>query len=538
MQTEKRLNGQASAALRSRKAPWKLTFAIIIALATAVFVGCKPVDKEKVRTDPAIVQDPQGAVLVTMEAEFDGQAAEHLEDFYEIRLPEGWKNSGEAKLHPGEGENVWDLLEQSWRMEGQPGRILLGQITARRYAEQGENCVDVLDGLSVTQPITTEKVQMAGQEMLKVKIPPQDPDSRSDCCEGGETRLYWCDGQYIVYFVYPYWVEDAGAEQMLNTLARKKAPWSYPLDLGSIDHERISDAYGNFYMEGLTVPQYPYLYSDGCIWFGGWNALLKYDIATAELERIRLRIRYMSSFYPQQLFDAGDYIVFYSDHAQYRVRKDGQGLPEAIREGNFDLAYVFYYDMWSYEVKDHAIVRTHILTGEEQTLAEGIERIWAQDGGIYAVPEGVWDVYWFFDMECTAYEVVPIDPQWPDTTDIRWLKATPVGDVRVLTAEYGKMYLERNGQLTSMEVNGRDLVAREGRLYYLPADLEDTRLCVYDPATDSHETLMEEVSSFAIVADRYLVCCKASGNIYVFTDLQTDQSVTFDLDEIFPTGNQ
>ncbi len=531
----------ANAEPRRRSASWKyiLAAAIVIALATtAVSVGyslqSKPIGNVETQTDPTafpftmdadgnIVHDPQGAVLVMMETEYDAQAPDYLEELYEIHLPDGWRNSP----HGGGSGNRWtmDITENAWELEGEPGWILLGQTTARRHESFGKNCVDVLYGLNAAQPIITEKVQLAGLEMLKVTIPSHNA-AQNNYCKDGHTRLYWCDGQYILYFTYPHWMEDAEAEQILTTLTRRKALWSYPENYGNIDPARISNVSGSFHMEGLTVPQYTYLYTDGCIWFGEPNYLMQYHAATGTLDRIYLNTGDLTSANPRYLYDAGDYIGFYSDDTQYRIRKDGQGIPEAIGEGYY---FNFFYDMWSYAVEDHAIVRTHIMTGEKQTLAEGIESISAQDGKICAIPEGVEDAYWVYDMECTSYEIVPRDPQWG--------KVTPVGDVTVLTAEYGRLFLERDGKITSLGIKAWDQIAWDGRLYYRPEGGDCRELCVYDPKNDTHETVMEGVFAFAILQDRYLACTKTGedgktrGYTHIFTDLQTGKSVTFDLHE-------
>lgn len=518
-----------------------LVAAIIVALATtAAAVGyhlqSRPIGEVQVQTDPmafpftmdtdgTIVHDPQGAVLIMMETEYDIQVPAYLEEIYEIRLPEGWKR---FPCGTGSGD-LWtmDILETAWALEGKPGWVMLGQTIARRHEAYGENCVDVLYNLNVTQPIVTEKLQLMGLEMLKVTIPPHDA-AQNNTCKEGENRLYWCDGQYLMYFTYPSWMEDAEAEQLLSTLTRRKAPWSYPESYGKIDAERISNVSGNFHMEGLTLPQYTYLYCDGCIWFGEPDYLMKYDVAGGVLERIDLHTPDRQTLNPRFLYDAGDFIGFESWGTQYRVRKDGQGAPEAIGEG---YVFQFFYDMWSYEVEDRAIVRTHIMTGEKQALAEGIDNISALDGKICAIPEGVEDAYWVYDMECTGYEVIPRDPQWG--------KTTPVGDVTVLTAEYGRLFLERNGKITSLGIQAWDQLAWDGRLYYRPEGGGRRDLCVYDPKTDTHETVMEGVFAFAILQDRYLACTKTGedgktkGYTHIFTDLQTGKSVTFDLNTLF-----
>lgn len=150
---------------------------------------------------------------VRMEVEVDQDAPDQIAgEFYGLELPEAWQLLGR-----GYGTNMKDRVQTVWE-NGPYEQIYLEQYTTWHYenSNQGEHCVDMLWSMPDSVEVTSEIVSMAGLELLRVDIPGEGMDRLINA--GGETRLYWSDGRYMLELHYPSRITDGEIETLLNTL--------------------------------------------------------------------------------------------------------------------------------------------------------------------------------------------------------------------------------------------------------------------------------------------------------------------------------
>ena len=463
---------------------------------------------------------------VTMQVEIDPDAPEHLEEIYHIEPSAPWERAGGASSGSVYVYYTWDT---DWEVEGKPGRLRLHQSTTSNYMEgvSGENVVDLLRGLPDGTELTTEKVNMAGMEMLKLTIPelPGYDESKGHLfCAGGETRLYWSDGRYLLQLDYPYWVSDGEAEEILKTLSSQAYVVAYPEDYGEVNTEKLSQM--DFYVEkgktGTTMANSVmgngrFAYSDGNVYYGGNGKLYAYNLKTGTVTENQLSRVHDLTF---DLF-ATEHYICYEDlrDAVVAVPKEG-GEPVAIYQGlGITHLYADGSMLYTNNAAEH-LSRINLETGKVETLLEGgAYRYFVDDTYIYVCQGDGKNQIMRSRKDQIAFE--PIS-----------LSFYPVA----VYAEGDTLYLAKGGKDTERQV----IVYKDGvetklpvyswqyqilgdQLIYLD-EMDKETLKRYDLNTGEITVLQDRAVDFSILEGRYLCIECVDANRITFPcilDLQT-----------------
>lgn len=465
---------------------------------------------------------------VTMQVEIDPDAPGYLEEIYHIEPSAPWKSAGGAGSGSLYIHYTWDKY---WEVEGKPGRLRLHQSTTSNYISgvSGENVVDLLRGLPAGTELTTEKVTMAGMEMLKLTIPElpgYDENKGHLFCAGGETRLYWSDGRYLLQLDYPYWVTDAEAEKLLSTLSRQKYVVPYPEDYGKVNTERLSQLDPEFYVtEGKTgtvmansvMGTGRFAYSDGNVYYGGDGKMIAYNLETGTVKTIWLPDDHNLTF---DLFATENYIC-YEDmrDALMAAPKDG-GEPVVIYQGlGIHHLYAEGPVIYTNNGADY-LSRIHLETGKEEILLEGgAYRYFVDDSYIY-VAQGD-GKYQIMRSPKDKIDFQPIS--------LSFYPVTVLADGDTLYMAKGGKDVQRqvirykDGVETRLPVYSWQYQILGDQLIYLDEIDRDT-LKSYDLNTGETKVLMERAVDFSLMEGRYLGIERVDENRHTFPailDLET-----------------
>jgi len=445
---------------------------------------------------------------VTMQVEIDPDAPGYLEEIYHIEPSAPWKSAGGASSG---SLYIHYTMDKYWEVEGKPGRLRLHQSTASNYIEgvSGENVVDLLRGLPSDTMLTTEKVTMAGMEILKLTIPelPGYDESKGHLfCAGGETRLYWSDGRYLLQLDYPYWLSDAEAEQLLQTLNIQEYVAAYPEDYGKVNTEKLSQLTPEFSVkEGKTgttmansvMGNGRFVYSDGNVYYGGDGMLKAYNLETGTTKTVFLPNSYDMTF---DLFATDNYICYEDFQDALMAMPKTGGEPVVIYQG---LGIHHLYADGSMLYTNNAaeyLSRINLETGEVEILLEGgAYRYFVDDTYIYVVQgDGKNQVMRSrkdkidFEPICLSFYPVAV---YAD------------GDTLYLAT--GGMNVERqiimykDGVETKLPVYSWRYQILNNRLIYLD-EIDTDTLKSYDLNTGEITVLQDRAVDFSVIEGRYL----------------------------------
>lgn len=513
--------------------------ALAISVAAATGLLSRPIGEVGIVENETVApfeMDAEGNIIlggvkgqkVTMQVEIDPDAPGYLEEIYHIEPSTPWKSAGGAGSGSLYIHYTWDKY---WEVEGKPGRLRLHQSTTSNYINNvsGENVVDLLRGLPAGTELTTEKVTMAGMEMLKLTIPElpgYDENKGHLFCAGGETRLYWSDGRYLLQLDYPYWVTDAEAEKLLSTLSSRKYVVPYPEDYGKVNTQRLSQLDPEFYVtEGKTgtvmansvMGTGRFAYSDGNVYYGGDGKMIAYNLETGTVKTIWLPDDHDLTF---DLFATENYIC-YEDmrDALMAAPKDG-GEPVVIYQGlGIHHLYAEGPMIYTNNAADY-LSRINLETGKEEILLEGgAYRYFVDDSYIYvAQGDGKQQIM------RSPKDKIDFQP-----ISLSFYPVTVLADGDALYMAKGGKDVQRqviqykDGMETRLPVYSWQYQILGDQLIYLDEIDRDT-LKSYDLNTGETKVLMERAVDFSLMEGRYLGIERVDENRHTFPailDLET-----------------
>ena len=446
---------------------------------------------------------------VTMQVEIDPNAPAYLEELYYLELPGKWQDDGGASAG---GVYTYFYWERCWEVEGKPGQLRLHQSTTSNYTEgvSGENVVDMLQRLPADVTLTTQKVTMAGMEMLKLTIPelPGYDESQGHLyCAGGETRLYWSDGRYLLQLDYPYWVTDAEAEKLLQTLYVEEFVVAFPEDYGRVNTERLMQLHPPFAVDkdstGTTMANSvmglgKFAYSEGKIYYGQNGRIYSYDLDTGETKTLLLPSAYNDAY---NLF-ATEYYICYSDlrDGLWALPKDG-GEPVPVYQGLGTTALYADGPMLYTTNGASFLSRINLLTGKEEKLVEDVISYFVDDTYIYAVQSSDNGKYFLrsekeeIHFEKITLSFAPIKV-FADGEDLYFCEGG---------LEYSYQVIHyRDGMETRLPMCSYNYQILDGKLIYEEDADKFRTVKSYNLKTGEIQVLQERVQSFSILEDRYI----------------------------------
>ena len=486
--------------------------AISVAAATGLF--SVPIGKTKV-DDGAVIapfeMDAQGNIVpgdvrgvqITMEVDAAADAPDYLEKIYHLELSDAWEWSGGNSAG---GIYTYFARETHWKQEGRPGEVRLSQ----SVIEEGKTTqvVDQLHKLPQNTPLSTCKTKMAGLEVLKLTIPELPDYDGTNYCSGGETRIYWSDGHYLLRMDYPYWMSDAQAEALLLTLNTEEFVLALPEDFGTVNTQRLMELKPSFSIEkgktGTTMANNVmslgrFAYSDGAVYYAADCKIFRYDLETKQVK----------TYYPpcsamrasvNNLFATENYIC-YNDMLDtlMAVPKDGSeavaiyqglGVTQLYADGN-----VLY-------TNNHAeyLSSIDLVTGKVENLVNDVNSYYVDDTYIYVV-QAIDDGEHFLRSrkDKVDFEKIPLS-FYP-------IKVLANGE-DLYFCEGGKSLARqlihyRDGVETRLPVYAYDYQIFDGKLIY--NDINDSWVVKsYDLQTGETEVLQERAADFSILEERYI----------------------------------
>lgn len=513
--------------------------ALAISVAAATGLLSRPIGEVGIVENETVApfeMDAEGNIIlggvkgqkVTMQVEIDPDAPGYLEEIYHIEPSAPWKSAGGAGSGSLYIHYTWDKY---WEVEGKPGRLRLHQSTTSNYINNvsGENVVDLLRGLPAGTELTTEKVTMAGMEMLKLTIPElpgYDENKGHLFCAGGETRLYWSDGRYLLQLDYPYWVTDAEAEKLLSTLSSRKYVVPYPEDYGKVNTQRLSQLDPEFYVtEGKTgtvmansvMGTGRFAYSDGNVYYGGDGKMIAYNLETGTVKTIWLPDDHNLTF---DLFATENYICYEDmSDALMAAPKDG-GEPVVIYQGlGIHHLYAEGPMIYTNNAADY-LSRINLETGKEEILLEGgAYRYFVDDSYIYVAQGDGKQQIMRSPKDKIDFEPIPLS----------FYPVTVLADGDTLYMAKGGKDVQRqviqykDGVETKLPVYSWQYQILGDQLIYLDEIDRDT-LKSYDLNTGETKVLMERAVDFSLMEGRYLGVERIDENRLTFPailDLET-----------------
>ena len=486
--------------------------AISVAAATGLF--SVPIGKTKVDGDAVIApfeMDAQGNIVpgdvrgvqITMEVTAAADAPDYLEKVYHLELSDAWQWCGGNSAG---GIYTYFARETHWKQEGRPGELRLSQSVIEKGKET--QVVDQLHKLPENTPLSACKTQMAGLEVLKLTIPELPGYEGTKYCAGGETRIYWSDGHYLLRMDYPYWMSDAQAEKLLQTLNTEEFILALPEDFGTVNTERLMSLQPSFGIEkgktGTTMANNTmslgrFAYSDGAVYYAADCKIFRYDLETKRIK----------TYYPpcsamrasvNNLFVTENYIC-YNDMLDtlVAVPKNG-GEAVAVYQG---------LDVGSLYADGNVLYTNHpgeelssidLITGEVKTLADAVNSYYVDDTYIYAVQTIDGAEYFLRSRkDKVEFEEIPLS-FYP-------IKVLANGeDLYFCEGGAGterQLIHYRDGVETRLPVYAYDYQIFDGKLIY--NDIKDAWVVKsYDLRTGKTEVLQERASNFSILEERYI----------------------------------
>lgn len=493
--------------------------ALAITAVASAGIFSRPIGEVGLVTDETVApfeMDTEGNIImggvegqkVTMQVQIDPDAPAYLEELYYLELSERWKDAGGA----GSGDTyIYYTWERWWETDGKPGRLRLHQSTTSNYTNgvSGKNVVDMLRGLPSDVELTTQKVTMAGLEMLKLtipKLPDYDESQGHLYCTGGETRLYWSDGRYLLQLDYPYWVTDEQAEKLLQTLHIEKSFFAYPEDFGTVNAEKIIDLMPYFEIEpgntGTTVANAVmglgrFAYGDGGIYYSDMGHIYHYNLETGVTKTYILSDKMDD---PMQMFITENYIC-YTDSWSKLVAQPKDGSPGTILYEGIHSGYLYADGMTLYSSDGRIDLRTGRITPWDDELIGW----YVGDEFIYGV-EGS-ESKSFLRIRKDTMEAERIELSFAPITVLAdgedlYFTETGAGD-RYCLVHY------RDGVETKLPIRALEYQILDGHVIYRCEDEAGRAIKSYNLETGEIKVLQEGGFNFSILEKRYVCLCCA-----------------------------
>lgn len=510
--------------------------AISVAAATGLF--SRPIGEVGMITDETIWpfdMDSQGnitpggveGVKITMEVEMDAEIPTHLEKIYNLEMPTQWEQSG-----GGGSMGIYTYYSwfTTWATEEKPGEVRLTQsITDGKEKQQ---VVDLLHDLPEDTALTTEKTVVAGLNVLKLTIPKLPDYTGTRYCAGGETRLYWTDGQYILQFDYPYWMTDAEAEKLLSTLNSKDYIVPYPEDYGTVNTQRISQLTPEFRVEkgntgtvmaNSVMGNGRFAYSDGNIYYGGDGKLMAYNLESGAVKTTFLPSAYDMTF---DLFATENYICYEDFRDGLVAMPKVGGEPVMIYQG---LGIHHLYADGSMLYTNNAaeyLSRINLETGKVEILLEGgAYRYFVDDNYIYVAQGDGKNQIMRSSKDKIDFQPIPLSfypvSVYADGDTLYLAKGGK--DVQRQIIQY------KDGVETKLPVYSWQYQILGDQLIYLD-EIDKETLKSYDLNTGETKVLLDRAVDFSLMEGRYLGIERVDENRHTFPsilDLQTGKYYQF-----------
>lgn len=471
-----------------------------------------------------IIMEGVSGLKVTMDVEVNPDAPDWIRELYVLDPGNGWVHKG-----GGSSGSRYEIATKftTWEQPGKPGEIRLDQSVAEFYTNNiyGEQCVDTLPGLSEAHGVTARTVIIGDMDVLMVTIPALPNYTGTDYCQGGETRLYWTDGNYMLHLDYPYWVTDAQAEAMLRSLTRQTFIPATPEDFGTINPESIAQRLpdlsigmdnGTTCANNVTGLGYA-AYGDGCIYLAGnENSIYCYEIASGKLAELPLANQ---TYNPGHMMVTDQYILYTNVWEDLIALKKDGSTEEPVFEG---VGSAQLYAEGTTLYTSQGIL--DLYTGKIQNWPEGVHSYFVDENYIYAVQEGDDYCYLRAVKGTMDFEQIPLSFR----------------PVKVLSVD-GALYMSRSGTWDVIRV-------REGKeeklpvkaleyqvignlLIYRDEEANGRSLKSYHLQTGEIRELCDKAFTFSVLEERYLCvfCAYQTESYYTLIDLQTDTVTRIDI---------
>lgn len=501
------------------------TLTVTVAAVTGLF--SRPIRDSDIITDETVApfsMDAEGNIImqgvgglkITMEVEVDPDAPRSLEEMYVLTPGARWTWSGGGSS--GDGYHFYSM-ENIWRHDEKPGDLRLVQSVAAYYTEgtYGKNCVDTLPGLGKDTGVTKEVVTIGGMEVLKVTIPPLPDYTGTDYCTGGETRLYWTDGDYFMHLDYPYWMTDADAEALLSTLKKEAYVPPLPEDYGKINPKSIADRLPHLSLgmnngtncANNTMGLGQFAYDNGDIYCADADGrIYRYTIATGEVAELILSDRTAS---PKQLMVTDQYILYTNKWTDlYALGKDGIG-EKPVYQGVYS-TYLYAEGSTLYTL-DGIL---NLDTGYMQQWPKALIQYYVDDAYIYGLdtntvlraPKGTMD-FESIDVGMQAINILVHGE-----------------DIYLTEAGTQNVYRFRDGQKEKLPFQSAEYQILGDTLYFRTSGKGGSFLNTYDLQTGEIETLCDKAASFSILNEQYICVFNAKGQERYYTLIDTLNGTT------------
>ena len=461
---------------------------------------------------------------ITMDVEIDKDAPTYLEEYYLIDLPEPWQSYGMGTPNGRYWLRSWDHI---WSQEGRSGQVKLTQSLAANYLANHQ--VDSLLRLSEKDGVTARKCHIAGLEVMKVTIPKLDWYDEGDghlYCAEGETRLYWSDGQYILRMIYPAWVSDFQAEEMLSNLRKEPVVLNLPEGFGTVNTQKLQELVPGLVLEESTntsanvqTAMGRVAYRDGVFYAGTVGKILSYDTKTGKTYTYHLSNAYTD---PKYMFVTENYLGFVSDYDMLQLLPLSKAGQEIVVYEGIDSTYLSTDGKYLYALGD-GLRRIDLTTGDITRLSEEAVCYDVVDGKIYAVPGDGQKYFLHGSADGDSMEQVKLS-FYP-------IRVIADGEDLYLTAhgpQFGVVRY-RDGKETKLPIRSYFFQILDGHIIYL--DEEDRNIVKsYDLETGEIQVLQENVFEFAVADSRY-VYFRLYNQDPVLLDWQTGEKTTLNMNK-------
>lgn len=471
-------------------------------------------------------------IKITMEVDVDADAPGYLEEIYHLVMSDAWQWSGGSG---GMGLYTYFAWETCWKQEGRPGEVRLHQSVVDET--QKIQTVDLLEKLTVDMTLlSAEKTKVAGLEVLKVVIPEQPNYKGTKYCPEGETRLYWCDGRYLLQFDYPSWMSDREAEELLQALETEEFVVAYPEDYGEVNTERLSQLNPAFSVEkGKTGTAMAnsvmgwgrFAYSDGVVYYGNDGKIIGYDLETKQTKTYPLPDKLTSTL---ELFATENYICYEDMRDALMAQPKEGGEPVVIYQG-LGVTHLYADGPVLYTNNGtNYLSRIDLESGKVERLVDNANSYYVDDTYIYVVQtidnanhflRSRKDVIDFEKIQLSFHPVKVI----ADGEDLYFSRGGRGYDYRVI--HY------RDGVEKELPIYAYDYQILDGKLLYHD-EQEEWVIRSYDLQTGEITVLQERCHDFAIMNDRYVgfTCVDEENHPYpLILDTQTGETYQPDISE-------
>lgn len=463
-----------------------------------------------------IVMEGQSGLKVTMDVDVNPDAPDWIEELYVLEPGDGWSYHGGGSSG---SRYFFSTHFTVWRQEDKPGEIRLDQSVVDFYVRDtyGENCVDTLAKLSEKDGVTSKTVIVGGIEALKVSIPALPNYEGTDYCTGGETRLYWTDGNYILHLDYPYWVTDSQAEAMLKSLTVQDYVAPVPEDFGKINPQSIAQRLPDLSIgtdngtscANNTAGLGYSAYGDGYIyWVGLENAIYRYELATGQVKKMPFASQRVVGGH---IFVTDQYVLYtdvYSD--LFAMKKDGSTEEPVFQGLHCSQLYAEGTTLYtSGGILD-------LYTGDVMHWPEGVHSYYVDDTYIYAVQTGGEFSYLRAPKGTMAFEKIPVG-FYP-------VKVFSYGDSLFFSeGSTWNVIRIRDGKEERLPIYALEYQVLGDLLIYRDEEASGRSLKSYNLETGEVRELCDKVFTFSILEDRYIsvFCAEGTESYFTLIDMET-----------------